>query len=130
MLRVLYDDECSFCVRCREAFVGYEAIVPIRFVPLRSPEARALGRIPGGGRELVVVADTGAYWIGPSAFLTCLWSFDETRGFASLLALPLLRGVGAWFFRFVSRNRGALSSLFGTRCEGHCAIPSSTSAYR
>lgn len=130
MLRVLYDDECSFCVRCRAVFAGYEAIVPIRFVPLRSPEAHALGRIPGGGRELVVVSDTGAYWMGPNAFLTCLWAFDETRAFASLLSVPLLRMLGAWFFRLVSRNRAALSSLFGVRCEGHCAIPGSTSAYR
>ena len=116
MLRVFYDDECAFCVRCRAAFAGYEAIAPIRFVPLRSPEAHAF-RIPGGGVELVVVDDSGAYWIGPSAFLACLWAFDETRWIASMLALPLLRPIGAWFFRVVSRNRSALSPFLGVRCS-------------
>ncbi len=130
MLTVLYDDECAFCVRCREVFAGYEAIAPIRFVPLRSDEARALGAIPGGGSELVVVSDQGMFWMGPSAFLACLWSFDETRWIASLLGLPLIRWVGACFFRFLSRNRGALSSLFGMKCEGHCSLPSTGSPYR
>ena len=132
MLSVLYDDECAFCVRCRELFTGYEPIAPVRFVPASSPLARELcaGKIPGFGLELVVVDSSGAYWSGPAAFLVCLWAFDETRALASLLGLPLLRWFGAWFFRFVSHNRGALSSLFGLRCDGHCAIPKATSPYR
>lgn len=132
MLSVLYDDECAFCVRCREVFAGYEPIVPIRFVPSRSPAARTLcgGTVPAGGRELIVIDSSGAYWLGPSAFVACLWAFDETRGLAALLALPLLRRFAAWFFRFVSHNRAALSSLFGVQCEGHCTLPGSTSPYR
>jgi hypothetical protein len=91
------------------------------------------GRVPGYGRELVVVADTGAYWVGSDAFLVCLWALDDYRAHAMTLANPLLRPFAGVFFGLVSETRPLLSALFGggERCEGgHCGVTPATGAYR
>ena len=49
--------------------------VPLVFVACSGAEARArYGDIPWLGDELIVVGDGGEVWVGPAAFLTCLWA--------------------------------------------------------
>ncbi len=135
-LTIVYDAGCPFCQRCRAWVEGQLAIVPCRFVPLTSARARSLmgGRIPGDGRELVVVADDGAFWAGSDAFLMVLWALEDYRGFASLLSARPVRPFAELFFGVVSSSRPLLSSIFGggARCEeGHCGTSSvASSAYR
>lgn len=126
-LTVLYDAGCPFCRRCREWVEGQPTLVGVAFVPLDSSAARALwgGRVPGNGRDLVVVDATGAYWVGSDAFIVVLWALDGYRSAASFLGWPPLRPFAALFFGFVSEARPLLSSLFGSgeTCEGtHCGV--------
>lgn len=124
MLALLYDEGCPFCRRCRAWLEGRPAWVPLLLVPNDSPLALALtgGRVPHDGRELVVIDDRGAYWVGPDAFLVCLWALEGFRALASALALPALRPFAGLFFALVSRSRGLLSRLFPDELahEGPC----------
>jgi predicted DCC family thiol-disulfide oxidoreductase YuxK len=132
-LAVLYDDGCPFCRRCRDYLERQPQLVPLRLVPMATPAARALtgGAIPAAGRELVVVADDGAFWVGGDAFLMCMWALEEQRALAMAFAHPWLRPWSELFFDSLSSGRHFLSSLFGggERCEGgHCGV--AQNAYR
>jgi len=143
-LTVLYDDGCPFCRRCQRHLDGQAQLVPLRLVPMHSPAARSLfaawgGRIPGDGRELVVVSDDGSYWVGSDAFLVCLWALERHHGVATALSGPLLRPFAGLFFDWVSEERGLLSSISratpfwggGEECEGgHCGTAPAAGAYR
>jgi len=55
--------------------LGQDAYVALRFLPCTATEARSkFGDLPWLGDELVVVSDRGDVWVGPAAFLTCLWA--------------------------------------------------------
>lgn len=133
-LHVLYDAGCALCERCRRYLEEQPSLVELHLVPLRSPRALELcgGRIPGHGVELVVVGEDGAYWIGPDAFVMCLWALESHRSLALMLARPSLRPLARFFFERVSSERHLLSRLVsGQRCEeGHCGVPSAQGAYR
>lgn len=124
-LTVLYDGACPMCERCRDFLAAARQRVPLRLVDCHSVEARRrFGRVPGLGRELVVVDDTGHFWIGPAAFVMCLWALERGRALATLLLtaplLPLAIAVFAW----VSNHRGSLGPWLGVpACEGgHCGV--------
>ena len=63
--------------------------MPLAFVACTGSEARArYGDIPWLGDELIVVGDGGEVWVGPAAFLTCLWALVEWRAWSYRLAGP------------------------------------------
>ena len=74
---------------------------------------------PWLGKELVVVDEAGRTWIGPAAFLTCLWATARYRAISYTLARPALAPLAEQFFMFVSKRR----SRFGSRGddEGDCS---------
>src|SRR5262245_3404397 len=79
-LTVLYDAECSFCVRCKDWLARQPAFVELAFLPCRSPLAlKRYGQVPWLIRELVVVSDEGEVWAGPAAFLVCMWALRDWR---------------------------------------------------
>jgi len=133
-LAVLYDDGCPFCRRCATWLAGKRAAVALRLLSLRSMEARDIcgGSIPAGGRELVVVGSSGDFWVGPAAFIMCLWALPGYRWLAALCAEPGLARHAVLFFELLSGRRQLLSRLLGRnrdRCaDGHCGVGSS--AYR
>ena len=134
-LAVLYDDGCPFCRRCRVYLERHPQLVPLRLVPMSSAAARTLtgGVIPAAGRELVVIADDGAFWVGNDAFLMCMWALEDQRALAITLSHPWLRPFSELFFDMVSSGRHVLSSFFGggESCEhGNCGVAQSQSAYR
>jgi hypothetical protein len=101
-----------------------ETWVPVRFVAADAEQARALlPSLPWLGAELVVVADDGAAWIGPAAFLTCLWATVRYRPWSHRLAGPAFAPLAERFFVLVSSNRRRLASALegGGGCDdGTC----------
>lgn len=113
-LTVLYDERCGFCRRCRDWLLGQRCLVRVELLPAGSKAVAA--RYPGVpwlGRELVVVDDLGRVWVGPAAFLACLWATLRYRRWAFLLARPGFARLAERFFLYVSRRRNRWAGWLG-----------------
>jgi len=125
-LTVLYDGACPFCVRCRDWLARSRQRIPLRLIDLHSMDARRVyGRVPGDGRELVVVDDAGRYWIGPAAFVMCLWALERWAGVAWFALLAPIRPIAVAFFVLLRMNRKTAAAMLGLPActEGHCGVP-------
>ena len=126
-LRVLYDERCALCLRCRDWLARQRSFLPLDFWACGSPEARErYGAVPWLGEELVVVSDEGDVWVGPSAFLVALWSLVEWREWSYRLSGPELAPLAERFFHAISSNRRALAAMLRPDpCPGGtCQVPS------
>jgi predicted DCC family thiol-disulfide oxidoreductase YuxK len=126
-LTVLWDETCELCLRCRTWLGDQPALVPMRFVPCGSDEARTrYGSIPWLGEELVVVSDDGEVWAGPAAFLVCLWALAEWREWSYTLSASALTPLVERFFQALSSRRRAIAAFLvrDTCAEGTCRAPS------
>jgi len=123
-LTVLYDPGCALCRRCAFWLSGQPSYVRLELMPCTSAEARArFAGIPWLGDELVVVGDGGEIWVGPAAFLTCLWALVEWREWSYRLAGDAFAPLAERFFMVISNRRKAVSALFARRCtDGTCSI--------
>lgn len=123
-MTVLYDGGCPFCVRCALWLARSRQRIPLMPVDCTTPAARArYQRIRGLGRELVVVDDAGRYWVGPAAFLMCLWALEAWHALAALLLLAPLRPLAIAVFSAITANRTWIATVVGMpRCEGHCDL--------
>jgi predicted DCC family thiol-disulfide oxidoreductase YuxK len=123
-LTVLYDPACALCRRCRAWMERQASYVPLAFVGCTEGEARArFGDIPWLGDELVVVGDRGEVWVGPAAFLTCLWALVDWRPWSYRMAGPLFAPLAERFFHALSSRRRALARLVDHDCEnGACRL--------
>ena len=119
-LTVVYDDRCQLCQRCRAWLARSSQMVPIGFVAASDLSGvRRLGLEPATlpvGDDLIVVGHTslGApepIWVGPDAFITCLWALTDHRQLASRLQKPGLRPVAKRAFHALSLGRGTLSNV-------------------
>ena len=121
-LTVLYDEGCPVCRRCRHWLEWQPAFVTLEFLAAGSPAARArYGAVPWLGEELVVVSDRLEVWVGPAAFLMCLWSTRHWREWSYRLSGPLLVPLAERFFHMVSANRHRLGARLGPDCpDGRC----------
>jgi predicted DCC family thiol-disulfide oxidoreductase YuxK len=124
-LTVLYDAGCGLCRAARRWLATREQLVPLRFLPAGSAQAR--DRFPdldhrASLREITVVADTGQVWSGDSAWLACLWALTSYRGLAHRLATPALRPLAS---RVVSTAARIRERQYGDRddradCDVRC----------
>lgn len=123
-LTVLFDPACPLCRRCRDWMLTQPAYLPIRFVACTTEQARReFGEIPWLGDELVVVSDTYEIWVGPAAFLTCLWALEDWREWSFSLAGPAFAPLAERFFQTISAHKLSLSGLIAHRCEeGTCGV--------
>jgi predicted DCC family thiol-disulfide oxidoreductase YuxK len=109
-LAVLYDGNCPLC-RQAGSWLGRQPMrVTIDLVRAGSPTARRL--FPDLDhdatlRDITVVADTGAVYVGDAAWLTCLWALDSYRALSYRLARPGMRGAAREVVALASaaRNR-------------------------
>ena len=127
-LTVLYDPTCPLCQRAQAWLAREPAYVELELLAAdwqTLPER--LRWLPQVGRELVVVADDGRFWIGPSAFVMCLWALRRWRAWSMRLAHPLLAPIARRFFRTVSARRRLLGAWLG---HGRCAAGQCGAAYR
>lgn len=111
-LFVLYDLNCGFCRRCRQWMEEQPSFFPIQFIAAQSTEARLL--LPDlenykVTNELTAVADDGAVYQGPNAFIICLYALMEFRELSQRLASPALLPFARQIFHFISNNRVAIS---------------------
>ncbi|WP_373682202.1 MULTISPECIES: thiol-disulfide oxidoreductase DCC family protein [Streptomyces] len=90
-LTVLYDARCSLCTFLRDWLGKQAQLVPLRFVPAGSDEARR--RFPELDHEatlgeITVVGDGGQVYTGAVAWVVTLWALREYRPLAHRLSTP------------------------------------------
>jgi len=121
---VLYDAGCPIC-RAARGWLGNRAqLVPLRFVPAGSAEARQL--FPGLDhaatlREVTVIADTGEVYVADGAWLACLWALADYRGMAERLGSPRLLPTARRFIAAAAAVRqGTTTADYGDKCDDRC----------
>ena len=107
-LTVLYDPTCGLCRRAHEWLVGQRKLVELVFVPCKSEEARQL--YPQldhdlTAKDLTVISDEGAVYIGPKAWLMVLWALVQYREWAYRLSTPELLPTTRRVVSLISQNR-------------------------
>jgi hypothetical protein len=71
----------------------------------------------------VVVGDAGEVWVGPAAFLVCLWALCGWREWSFRLAGPTFAPLAERFFLLVSSRRRAVAALLDHGCaDGSCRV--------
>ena len=106
-LTVLYDEQCTLCRRCRHWLEMQQCLVPLNFMAAGSEEATLRYHdVPWLGADLVVVSNHGDAWIGPAAFLMCLWATEPYRHWSYKLSGRSLAPLAESFFHTVSKRRG------------------------
>jgi predicted DCC family thiol-disulfide oxidoreductase YuxK len=115
-LTILYDERCAFCLRCVDWLATQPCLVGVDLLAAGSSTARErYGSVPWLGRELVVADDRGRVWMGPAAFLVCLWATARYRPWAYRLARRGWSGIAERFFIHVSKSRDRWSRRRGER---------------
>jgi hypothetical protein len=81
--------------------------VPVALLPAGSPlvQNRYSSIAPWLGKELVVVDDGGNTWVGPAAFVVCLWATAKYRAVSYVLARRSMAPLAEHFFLFISKRR-------------------------
>jgi predicted DCC family thiol-disulfide oxidoreductase YuxK len=121
-LTILYDERCAFCLRCRDWLATQPCLIEVDLLPSGSHEAKQrFGAVPWLGRELVVVDDQGHVWVGPAAFLMCLWATARHRHHAYLFARPRWAPHAERFFMYISRRRDRLGAWLGKDRPDDCS---------
>jgi predicted DCC family thiol-disulfide oxidoreductase YuxK len=126
-LTIVYDAGCPLCIRCRDWMRGQPAFVEQEFLAASSDEARRrYGGLPWLGDELVVASDAGEVWVGPAAFLVCLWALRSWREWSYRLSSPRLAPIAERMLHALSARRKRLAAWPGWQaCEaGSCHVPS------
>lgn len=113
-LTVFHDPRCGMCTKFRAWLEAQPRWVAVEFIDWSSDEANR--RLPGiremnAGKDVVVLADDGAWWQGDAAWLTCLWVTREFRPWSHRLASPTLRPLLRRAVALLSENRFTLSRL-------------------
>lgn len=121
-LTVVYDETCELCQRCRDWLELEPTWVPLTFVAAGSTAAQQRwADLPWLGADLVVVGDHGEAWIGPAAFLVCLWATKAYRPWAFTMSGKALAPMAERFFAMVSHQRGRINGLIRRDCgDGRC----------
>ncbi|HEU4349829.1 MAG TPA: DCC1-like thiol-disulfide oxidoreductase family protein [Actinoplanes sp.] len=121
---VLYDAGCPVCRAARRWLENRAQLVPLSFVAAGSGEARR--RFPDLDpattlRDLTVVADSGAVYLGDGAWLACLWALADYRGMADRIAAPHLLPAARRFIAVASAVRRATRDAdYGDGCDDRC----------
>jgi predicted DCC family thiol-disulfide oxidoreductase YuxK len=118
---VLYDQQCPLCRAAHRWLAGRAQLVPLRFLPAGSAEARL--SFPGldhAGtmRDLTVIADTGEVYVDDGAWLACLWALADYRGMAERLSSPRLLPTAR---RFIAAAAAVRQSTRTADYRGECA---------
>ena len=93
-LTVLYDADCPLCRWVRGWLEEQPQIVPLRWLPCGSAQARAALPHLDHDRtqeEITVIADSGEVWTAEGAWIACLWATVTYRDLAYWLSHPKRR---------------------------------------
>ena len=111
-LCVLYDAQCTFCLRRRQWLGAQATFLPLHFVPFQSPELVAQFEGIESFRtqdQLLVVGDDGGVYPGPNAFIMLLFALKDYREWAARLTAPALLPLAGQCFDLLSSNRKKMS---------------------
>lgn len=121
-LFVVYDGRCEVCRRCRRWVEGQPSRLPVHFVDAADPIVTGwLGDLVPVGDDLVAVDTFGRAWVGPDAFIVCLWALVRHRDLALWLQRPGLRTMAKHAFHAVSAGR-TVASLFLFDTSGRAVL--------
>lgn len=117
-IEVFYDGRCGMCCTFHEWINRQPRAFAIRFFPYQSAEAEEA--FPGlhtldPAREMIVRTDDGTLHRGAAAWVWCLYSCANYRGFARRLARPAMLAVAVRVCRLLAANRHGLSKVFFRR---------------
>jgi predicted DCC family thiol-disulfide oxidoreductase YuxK len=113
-LTVLYDERCAVCRRAKGWLASQPCLVEVELLPAGSAEAQTRYRgLPWLGHELVAIDDEGNGWVGPAAFLTCLWATVRYRSWSYRLSGRFLAPLAERFFLMISKHRTRWSEWLG-----------------
>jgi len=129
---VLFDEGCPICRTARRWLSRQAQLVPLTFLPAGSASARS--RFPeldheATLRDLTVIADDGAFYVGDSAWLACLWALADYRATANRLSSPRLLPAARRIIAAASAVREATRSPvpsappladYGDHCDDRC----------
>jgi predicted DCC family thiol-disulfide oxidoreductase YuxK len=110
-LTVLYDPACRVCRHVAGWLAGQRRLIPVRLVPVGSPQARRL--FPGldhegaARREITAVGDAGQVYTGQSAWVVVLWALADHRALAHAMSTPAGRRLARAAVLGVARYREA-----------------------
>jgi predicted DCC family thiol-disulfide oxidoreductase YuxK len=115
-LTVLYDPKCGLCQRAHEWLVEQPKLVDMTLVPIISDEARR--RFPRLNhdlttKDLTVISDRGAVYLGPKAWLMVLWGLRHYRDWSYRLASPELLPTTRRVVSTITQNRYQISRAAG-----------------
>ena len=118
-LTVVYDEDCEVCRRCRHWLSLQATHLPVDFLAAGDPAAKdRFGQLAWYRIELMVVADDGRAWVGPAAFIMCLWSTVKWRRTSYRLRSPSFAPLAESFFHGLSSHRSTLSGMLRDhRCD-------------
>jgi hypothetical protein len=68
--------------------------------------------VPWLGAELVVVSDRGEVWVGPAAFILCLWALEDYREWSYRLSGDSFSRMAERFFLALSHRRKWIAGWF------------------
>ena len=110
-LMVVYDENCSFCIRVLLLFQKCDVTGGLRFVGPRDPKA------PKGydyHSAMFVFDGNGTAHRGYEGFVALFSYLGLTRPLAWILATPPIALMGRAFYAFVARNRFCVSGICRT----------------
>lgn len=113
---IIYDGECPVCRRARDWVAARVPGDRVEFIACQSEEraARAPQVSPEACMEAMqLVMHDGAVYAGAAALPPILRMTRRWRWLAVLLQAPLVRRGLPVLYRWVARNRGALSGFLG-----------------
>ncbi len=115
-LTVLYDPTCGLCQRAHGWLAEQRKLVDLIFVPCKSVEARR--RFPQldhdlTAKDLTVIGDRGAVYLGPKAWLMVLWALTQYREWSYRLAAPELLPTTRRVVSLISQHRYQIGRLTG-----------------
>jgi predicted DCC family thiol-disulfide oxidoreductase YuxK len=113
-LTVLYDPQCGLCRRVHAWLAQQPKYVDMVFVPVASEEA--FYRYPKLNhaltvKDVTVISDQGAVYLGEKAWLMCLWGLRNYREWSLRLSSPELLPTVRRVVSMVSENRQHLEGM-------------------
>ena len=115
-LTLLYDPECGLCRRVHGWLAEQPKLIELKMIPIKTDAARR--RYPQLNhdlteKDLTVISDEGAVYLGPKAWLMVLWALSRYREWAYRLAAPELLPTTRRVVSLISQHRYQISRATG-----------------
>lgn len=118
-LSIIYDPRCGLCTAARNWLLTQESDLDLRLIAADNPEVST--RYPSlselVGQELIAVDDRDGVYIGPDAWIMCIYALPRYRWLSFTLASKSLKPLASKAFGLLSSGRHTVSNLLGLKSE-------------